>query len=61
LPENSVGVHYDVERGPGQADLAVALRQQIKLSEQMLERLDEYESQHVLMRRLLRVAQRKRE
>jgi len=44
-----------------QTDLAIALRQQVELSEQMAQRLDEYESQHVLMRRLLRVAQQRRE
>ena len=43
------------------ADLAVALQKQVELSEQMRQRLDEYENQHVLMRRLLRTAQQRRE
>jgi len=44
-----------------QIELAVAVQQQIELLEQMEQRLDEYESQHVLMRRLLRLAQQTRE
>jgi hypothetical protein len=42
-----------------QADLAFAIQRQIELAESMQRRLDEYENEHVLMRRLLRLAQQK--
>ena len=42
-------------------DMAVAVQRHTELVTQMQQRLDEYENQHVLMRRFLRVAKERRD
>jgi hypothetical protein len=44
-----------------QTDLATVIQRQTELADSMRQRLDEYENQHVLMRRLLRVTQQRRD
>jgi hypothetical protein len=54
--DHSMAVFRELNSQERQAALAAAVRRQAELAEKMQQRLYEYENQHVLMRRLLRVA-----